>query len=151
MECERLLGVDVLARRERPACDRDVRERRGEVEDHVDRRVGDQLVHAHDGEAAGLAERARLLAVEIGAGDELEGLERTRVLDVRSADHAAAHDPDVHAASPSIVTTAAYECCASPSSLPDGSSCSTISHSAPARAAAGTMRSYPTAPSPTRQ
>ena len=128
---ERLLGVDVLAGRERLPRDRDVRERRREVEDHVDRRIGDQLVHAHDREAAGLAERVRLRAVEIGAGDELEGIERGRVLDVCAADHAAPDDPDVHATSPSIVITAASERRASSSSEPSVSSCSTISHSAP--------------------
>ena len=101
----------------------------------------DQLVDGDDREAAGLAERVGLRTVEIGAGDELVGVERARVLDVCAADDAAAHDPDFHATSPSMVMTAASERRASSSSAPTGSSCSTISHSTPARSAAGTMRS----------
>ena len=101
----------------------------------------DQLVDAGDRETAGLRERLRHVQVEIGAGDELEGLERTRVLYVCAADDTAAHDPDFHATSPSMVMTAASERRASSSSEPSGSSCSTMSQSAPARAAAGTMRS----------
>ena len=62
-----------------------------------------------DREPAGLAERLGLLAVEIGAGDELEGVERRRVLHVCAADDTAAHDPDFHATSPSMVMTAASE------------------------------------------
>ena len=44
--------------------------------------IGDQLVDGHDRETAGLPERLGLRLVEIGAGDDLERVERTRILDV---------------------------------------------------------------------
>ena len=78
--------------------------------------IRDQLVDARDRETAGLAERVGLGRVQIGAGDELERVERARILHVCAADHAAANDPDFHATSPSMVMTAASERRASSSS-----------------------------------
>ena len=143
---QRLLGVDVLARREAGADDGHVRAGWSQIEDDVDRRVADELVHGRDPEVVGLGQRFRLRPIEVGAGDELEGVEGLRARRVLAADHAAADDADtrwrVHAAaSATIAVRASNERRAASSDGPSVSSCSTSSHSAPASTAAGATRS----------
>ena len=88
---ERLLGVDVLAGRERLADHGRVHGGRRQVEDDVDRRVGDRAPSTETAGRPCSAASARACAVvEVGAGDELERVERLRVLGVLAADHAAA-------------------------------------------------------------
>src|SRR3977135_1117770 len=77
---KRLLGVDLLAGGERLAGHGGVHERRRQVEDAVGRGLGDELVDADDRESAGLPERLGLRPVEIGACDDLVGVERAGVL-----------------------------------------------------------------------
>ena len=138
---ERLLGVDVLAGLERRAGHGAVRSGRRQVEHDVDRGIGQQLLDRGHGQAVRLAELDGLLAHEVGARDELERVERGRMLGVVPADHAAADDADVHAVSIRIARTASRDRRTAASASPSVWSCSTISHSTPARTAAGRTRS----------
>ncbi len=123
-----------------------MRGRGSQVEDDVDRRFADELVHGSDLEVVGLGQRLRLRPVEIGARHELEGVEGLRVFRVLTADHTAAEDAHsrrrVHATtSATIAVRASNERLAASSDGPSVSSCSTSSHSAPAAIAAGATRS----------
>ena len=126
---------------------RDGRMHRGrrQVEDDVDRGIGDELVDRRRLESVLRRELPGGRRVDVRAGRHLEGVERGGVLDVVVADHTAADDPDgrgpVHAASSSISSSATSERRAASSSGPSVSSCSTSSHSTPARTAAGATRS----------
>ena len=143
---QRLLGVDVLARGERGADHGRVCGRRRQVEDDVDRRVADEVVHGGDPEVMRLGQRARLRLVDVGAGDELERVESLRVLRVLAADHTTADDADAHgrahvASTATIAVRASSDRRAASSAGPSVSSCSTSSHSAPAATAAGATSS----------
>ena len=135
---ERLLRVDVLARRECGPRHLDVRRRRGQVQHDPDRRIGDQLVDLEQVEPVVGRERRRERALEVGTRDDLERVERRRVLGVVLRDHPAADDPHVHTATP---LTAASDRSTASSAGPSVASCSTRSHSTPASIAAGSTRS----------
>ena len=88
--------------------------------------------------------------VEVGAGDDVERVERRRSCGVGAADHAAADDADARAHPLArIRRTATSDRSTASKAGPSISSCSTSSHSAPAASAAGITRSYPIFPSPT--
>ena len=74
---DRLLGVDVLAGLERGADHGGVCGRRREIQHHVDRRICDQLVDGRHRQAVYVRECLCALQVEVGAGDDLERLERS--------------------------------------------------------------------------
>ena len=95
---ERLLGVDVLARRERRARHLRVREGRSQVEHDLDRGSAISSSSVERLQAVVGGERLGERCVEVGAGDQLDRVERRRVLGVVLADHPAADDPDLHAA-----------------------------------------------------
>ena len=135
---QRLLGVDVLADGERLRRDRGVHERRRQVEDDVDRA---------DRRSARRRSRPRgrwpcrapcacawSRSAQATISNESNALAFSTYARLMTPQP---DDSDSHATSPSIVMTAASERRASSSSVPTGSSCSTISHSTPSRAAAG--------------
>ena len=134
---DRLLGVDVLAGLERGAHHggvrggrREVRARRRSTDPRSARRPSTPRRPCTSANAS-----ARL-CVEVGAGDDVERVERGRALDVRLRDDPAADDADasrscrvlehpLHRARTSARRRRAPE--------PSGLSCSTTSHSTPAR------------------
>jgi len=69
------LGVDLLAGRQRLPRHGRVHERRGQVEDDVDRRLGGSLVRRSRPRGRGLAALDGLAAVESATGDDLVGIE----------------------------------------------------------------------------
>jgi hypothetical protein len=142
---EGFLRIDVLASRERLADHGRVHGGRGQVEDDVDRRVADELGDRDGGKAVLLGEGHCLWGVQVGARDELERVERLRVLGVVTADDATPDDTDArrapHTATSSIAPSASNERRAASSEGPSVSSCSTSSHSTPASTAAGATRS----------
>ena len=140
---DRLLGVDVLARLEGGADHRRVRGRRREVEHDVDGRIRQQLVDGRRPEAVQIRECICALPLQVGAGGDLERVERRRPLDVDLRDDSAADDADArdHAASFRIRRTAPNERSTAASAGGSGLSCSTTSHSAPERRATGSTRS----------
>ncbi len=97
-EDEGLLGIDVLARLERHQGDAVVRVGDGEVDHHVDVRVGEELVHRLGAHAELLGARLGGGRVEVGAGAHLEALEERGEPEIGGGDVAAADDADAERA-----------------------------------------------------
>ena len=94
---EGLLVVDPLAGIQRRLGDRGVGIRCGEIENDLDRRVGQQLGDGANGRHAVLrGPLRRPLRHRIGAGDDLELGKESRVLQIAVADIAAADQPNSH-------------------------------------------------------
>src|SRR5690606_2973621 len=101
VERERLLVPHVLAGGERLLRDLDVHRRHGEVDDHLDLVVGQQLGdRARPGHPVGLRLGRGPLGVEVGDEPHLDVRERREVLQVLVADVARADDPDARAPGP---------------------------------------------------
>src|SRR5262249_8021572 len=113
----------------------------------VDAGIGDEVFHRPRLKAVLLGERARERAVEVRAGDDVEAVERGGALDVVERDDAASDDADAgdigraHGRDPTILRTQASARAAASHESPSISSCSTMTHSAPAASAAGRIRS----------
>ena len=93
-DAERLFRVDVLAGGDRLEADLDMRLRDREVEDDLDRGIGEQRIDRTRGKAE--LGRARLGRRGIGVGerDDVEDREFSRRLQIGGADVAAADDAD---------------------------------------------------------
>ena len=137
---ERLLRVHVLARLERGPRHIGVDRGRREVQDDVHVPAGEEIVDRGRREAVRGRERLAPERVTVGARDDLEAVERRRVLGIRVADHAAADDADTgrrrHARTSTSDRRTASDSDTAANASPAVSSCSTISHSTPARSAA---------------
>ena len=113
---------------------------RREVQDDVHVPAGEEIVDRGRREPVRGRERLAPERVTVGARDDLEAVERRRVLGVRVADHAAADDADTgrrrHARTSTSDRRTASDSDTAANASPSVSSCSTISHSTPARSAA---------------
>ena len=95
---QRLLGVEVAAGGDRPAPDRGVVVGRREAEDDLDVLAREQLVDAAGGEPVLGGDPLRPRGVDVRAGDELDAVEPRRVVEIDTADGAAADQPDADVA-----------------------------------------------------
>ena len=94
LDAERLLGVHMLAGRDRLEADLDMGLRDGEVDDDLDAWVGEEIGDAssRQAELGGTGFGDRL--VHVGEGTHLEDRESARRLEIGGADIAAADDAD---------------------------------------------------------
>ena len=75
VDAERLFGMDVLAGGERLQPDLDMRLRDGEVDDDLDRRIGEQRVDRARGQAEFRGPRLGRLGIDVGERDDVEDRE----------------------------------------------------------------------------
>ena len=108
-DAERLFRVDVLAGGDRLEADLDMGVRNREVEDDLDRRIGEQRVDRTRRNPELRRARFRRLRVGVGERDEIEDRELSRRSQIGGADVSATDDADsdrLHHDSPSCGTGA---------------------------------------------